>query len=274
MQQVFFTKQLKGMDVQATGQEVKGMGFHGLDLAVRDGYCVNPDNVADALPEAVGVWADMGLTVPMVTSPGDFTDPSAAVAERLIAGCAAAGVRELKLGYWQFREPGYWAQVDAIRSALDGFAVLAEKHGVRCAVHTHSGAFHGLNASAVMHLVKGFDPALIGVYLDPGHLSINGEPIGMAVDMVRDSLCLVAIKDMVYVRKEEDGQVRWSHTLAPLREGLVDWPAVLDALAGVGYDGTLTFHSEYDGVSLDELRAMTVDDLAYLRGLLDARGSS
>ncbi len=268
MKLIFFTKSLKGMDVATTGREALGMGLEGLDLAVRDGYCVNPDNVATELPKALKTWADMGLCVPMVTTPGDFTDPSAPVAERILAACGAAGIREIKLGYWVWRQPGYWAQVDAIRRALDGFARLAEKHAVRVAVHTHSDAFYGLNASAAMHLVKGFDPRLVGVYIDPGHLSMNGEPIRMAVDIVRDYLCLVAVKAMVHIRGEKDGRPVWRHHLVPLRDGLVDWHATLAALREAAYDGPLTFHSEYENITLDELRRLTRDDVAYIRSIL------
>ncbi len=261
---IFFTKQLREMDVEETGREVEAMGFEGLDVAVRPGYCVNPDNVAKALPQAVADWADMGLAVPMVTTPGDFTDPEAPVAETLLAACAEAGVHEIKLGYWKYAERGYWQQVDAIRTALDGFAALAEKHGVRCALHTHSGTFYGLNAAAVMHLVAGRDPRFIGVYLDPGHLSVNGEPVAMDIDMVADYLCLVAVKNFVYVSKEQEGEVTWTRALVSLRKGLVDWPAAIEALKAAGYDGPLSLHSEYANVSLDELRALTRDDLNYL----------
>lgn len=267
---IFFTKQLKGMGVDDTGRAAAEMGFAGLDVAVRDGYCVTPDNVATELPKAVRIWDDMGLAVPMVTTPGDFTDPEQPVAETLLAACAAAGIHEIKLGYWRFTEPGYWQQVDAIRTALDGFAALAEKHGVRCAVHTHSGAFFGLNASAAMHLVRDKDPEQIGVYLDPGHLSVDGEPVGMAVDMVQSHLCLVAVKSFVYASKEQEGGVVWRRMLAPLRKGLVDWKATLDALRSVGYDGPLSLHSEYENVSLEELRALTRDDLKFLSRFLRA----
>ncbi len=52
--------------------------------------------------------------------------------------------------------------------------------------------------------------------------------------------------------------------------GLKRFSEYLAALADVGYDGPLTFHSEYPNVSLDELRALTRDDVAYLRGLIDS----
>lgn len=269
MKLIFFTKSLKGMDAAATGREVLGMGLEGLDLAVRPGYCVNPDNVVTELPAALRVWSDMGLCVPMVTTPGDFIDPSAPAAEPMLAACGAAGVREIKLGYWTWKQPGYWQQVDAIRSALDGFARLAQKHSVRVAIHTHSGAFFGLNASAAMHLVKGFDPRFVGVYIDPGHLSMNGEPIRMAIDIVGEYLCLVAVKAMLHVKRQKDGRTVWRHLLVPLREGLVDWHETFAALRDAGFDGPVTFHSEYENVSLDELRRLTRDDVGYIRGILE-----
>jgi len=268
MKLIFFTKSLKGMDVETTGREVKGLGLEGLDLAVRPGYCVNPENVASELPRALAIWADMGLCVPMVTTPGDFTDPEPPQAEVLLAACGEAGIREIKLGYWVYQKPGYWQGVDAVRRDLEGFQRLAEKHRVRVAVHTHSGAYFGLNASAAMHLVKGFDPRYVGVYLDPGHLSMNGEPIRMAVDIAREHLCLVAVKAMLHVRDEHDGRPAWRRKLVPLRDGLVNWRETLAALRDVGYDGPLSFHSEYHDVSLDELRRLTRDDVALIRGIL------
>jgi len=268
MELIFFTKQLQGMDVEATGREAKALGFDGLDLTVRPGYCVNPDNVGKALLPAIRIWRDMGLSVPMVTTPGDFTDPALPVADTMLAACARAGIHEIKLGYWRYVEPGYWQRVDEIRQALEGFQRLAEKHGVRVAVHTHSGAFFSVNAAATMSLVRGLDPRFVGVYLDPGHLAINGEPPRMAIDLVRDYLCLVGVKNLTHIRTEQDGRVRWSCRVVPLREGLADWGETLAALAQAGYTGPLSFHSEYADVSLDELRALTRNDLAYLRGLM------
>ena len=127
MKLVFFTKSLKGMDIMATATEVKNLGFEGLDLAVRPGYCINPENVATELPRAVKVWADMGLSVPMVTTPTDFTDPRDPAAERLLAACGEAGVHEIKLGYWVYRGEDYWARVEEIKRALAGTLVLLQE---------------------------------------------------------------------------------------------------------------------------------------------------
>ena len=48
-----------------------------------------------------------------------------------------------------------------------------------------------------MNLVKGFDPQHIGIFTDPGHLSLCGEPIDMALNIVQEYLAILAFKDLV-----------------------------------------------------------------------------
>lgn len=67
MEVVFFTKFLKGLDVEAVGRTAKRLGFDGLDLAIREGQCVVASNIRTVLPGAVAVWKSMGLSVPLAT---------------------------------------------------------------------------------------------------------------------------------------------------------------------------------------------------------------
>ena len=98
----------------------------------RDGYPVNPDNIDTALSAAVQQFADAGLTIPLVTAPGDFNQPDVDYAERYYAACGAAGVRHIKLGYWHWH-PGmdYWDEVARVRDWLAGFQKLSKKRACR-----------------------------------------------------------------------------------------------------------------------------------------------
>ena len=49
---VMFSKLLKDLDVDRLGEAIKELGFDGIDLAVRPGYPINPENVSTALPAA------------------------------------------------------------------------------------------------------------------------------------------------------------------------------------------------------------------------------
>ena len=72
----------------------------------------------------------------------------------------------------------------------------------------------GLNSSAVMHVVQGFDPAHVGVFADVGHLSICGEPIDMALNIVREYLSVMSFKDLARVQRirtaRGGGRSTWS----------------------------------------------------------------
>ena len=58
MRYVYFTKELKDLDLKSMAQFAVDVGVDGFDLTVRPGYPVTPDNVATALPEAVRIFKD------------------------------------------------------------------------------------------------------------------------------------------------------------------------------------------------------------------------
>jgi sugar phosphate isomerase/epimerase len=264
MQLLMFTKMLAKLDVAALGKTIKELGFDGMDLAVRPGHPVNPENVEAALPEAVRQWADMGLVVGLVTAETSMIDPGDPVAERVFATCARAGVKYVKLGYYLWK-PGqdYWGGVEKIRRDLEGFAALGARYGVIPCYHTHSGNFYGVNASALMHLFDGMDPRHIGAYLDAGHLMLDGEPFAMALKIAEPYLRSVAVKDPRYIDR--------GRKIVPLGEGLVDWPGVCRALKAANFDGPVSLHSEYD-METDQVIATTRKDLRLFRNCMREAG--
>ena len=271
MQFIMFTKHLEGLDLAGLIQALTGLGLDGADLCVRPGYPVDPQNVASALPRAARQFAEAGLEIPLVTAPGDFVRPDMDYADRLYGACGEAGVRHIKLGYWHWSaEQHYWDQVDQIRSWVEGFEELSRKHGVQSVVHNHSGNSMGLNSCAAMNIVRGFDPRLVGVFSDPGHLSICGEPAAMALDIVRDYLAVVAFKDMVQRRSVRNGRYTWGKSVVRLGQGLVDWSAVLHALKRLDFEGAISFHSEYSGEDVETVVDLTRIDVRFINTLREA----
>jgi sugar phosphate isomerase/epimerase len=246
-------------------ETLRFIGADGVDMTVRDGYPVNPANVRKALPEAAKRIREAGLVIPMATAPTSLNDPKMAYVEDLWAACHDANILNVKIGYWSFGGKGYWETVDSARRQLDGFEKLAQRFGVKACLHTHSGDYVGLNASSVMHLAKGYNPSNIGVYLDPGHLAINGEPLAMAFDIARDFLSMVAVKDSLWV-KGENGKPRVAKFL-PLGEGFVDWREMMRILLARSFDGPLSFHSEYEGWPVDRIIDQTKKDIAFMRAI-------
>ena len=268
MKYIMFTKHLQGLDLPGLAETLKSVGVQGADLCVRPGYPVAPDNVSKSLPEAVKRFADQGMNIPLVTTPTDFVRPDVGYAERLYEACAEAGVGHVKVGYWRWT-PGrdYWESVSRIRSHLEGFAGLSARYGVQTCLHTHSGTFMGLNSCAMMDLVGGFDPKRIGVFADPGHLAICGEPVEMALNILGEYLSILAFKDLELQRTQKDGTLTWTTRVVPLGQGFVDWRSLLGYLKRIQHPGWISLHAEYPE-PVDRVVALARADLRFVNSLL------
>ncbi len=267
---IFFTKPLRDLSAEQIASAVKNLRCDGLDLAVRRGHCVSPENVRDALPRAMKIWKEAGLSVPMVSTETSLADPSDRSAEPIWAACAGVGIENVKVGYWAWKEGmSYWKMVDEARRDLEGFGKLSEKYGVRTLVHNHSGLYLACNASTLMTLLRDFDPARIGAYVDPAHLSINGEPLPLAFEIIGKHLAMVAVKNVAYAAATDASGTRWKSNWCLLREGLVDWTGAISLLKKRGYSSPLSLHAEYsDAGDREALLKKAAEDVKYLTALV------
>ncbi len=247
MQIVLNSKFFPSIGVRALAEKAQELGFDGIDVNVRPGHPVNLGNVETALSKAVTVWKAHGLVCPLATSPVTLVDPDASEVEPLYAGCAAAGVPRVKIGFFPFK-PGedYWALVDAARRVLEGFARVGEKHGVQTVYQVHSGPVLGSNCAGLMHLLRGLDPRWVGAYPDLGHMVLDGEDYPMGLAMVREYLSIVAVKDAYHAPQPVGSEPSFVPRFVKLGSGAVNWRRALGALKALGFDGAISVHTEYD----------------------------
>jgi sugar phosphate isomerase/epimerase len=137
MQIALNSKFFDQLSVRQLGEKARDLGYEGIDICVRPGHPVNLENVEEALPEACKIWLDQGPIFPLASAPVTFNDPASPEAKRLYAGCAAAGIPRIKLGYWMFNEgDDYWQVLERAREDLEGFARLSAQYGVKSCCHT------------------------------------------------------------------------------------------------------------------------------------------
>jgi L-ribulose-5-phosphate 3-epimerase len=263
MKYVYFTKTLKPLDLKGLIAFCKDAGLDGLDLAVREGYAVNPGNMAKALPDAAKALAGEGLSIGLVTADTGLNDPASKAAKALFEGSGAAGVAALKIGYFPYKGD-FNANFKDARTKLAGFAKLAEEFKVRACVHTHSGNYLPNNCATLRLLLQDLDPHHVGAFVDTGHTAVNGGPFRMEVDLVRPHLSLLAIKDMVW----EKGAKGWAPRVAPAGDGIVHWSEVGQAVKESKFNGTISLHGEYETKDQAERLQKAKDELAFLKKLL------
>jgi sugar phosphate isomerase/epimerase len=266
MRYVYFTKLLQPLDVPAQIAFLKDCGLDGADMAVRPGYPVTPDNAAAELPKAAKAFKDAGLVIGLVSAPTTLNDANVTASETIFEACAKADVPAVKIGYFAYQGK-FDATLAEARRRMAGFAKLAEKTGVKACYHTHSGAMLGNNAAGLRLLLADLDPHHVGAYLDTGHLAVNGGPIRYELDMARQWLALLAIKDMLWEKKKD----AWDYHVVPAGEGIVRWADVAAGLKDVRFGGTISLHAEYEEKDVGKRKELAKAELAFLKKRFDAR---
>lgn len=158
--------------------------------------------------------------------------------------------------------------MEQIRRALEGFSRLAERTGAKACYHTHSGGYYGSNCAGMMHLLRGFDPARVGAYLDTGHLAVEGEEFGQGLAMVGEFLSAVAAKDLRKSAEPGSDPPRWHGEHVKLGAGFFNWREGLDALRQVGFAGPLSVHGEYSQTDPATRDRWVADDVTFLKRVL------
>ena len=247
MKVVLFTKFNATWNANELGDYLTSVGYDGVDLPVRYGYYFNPDNVRERLPEAVRNWWDIGLTCELISTETNLIDPANRDSLAIYEAAAKAGVPIVKIGFFR-HNPGddYWEKVSAARRALEGFARLSERTGVKTVYQTHSGTCLGSNCAGIMHLLQGLDPKWVGAHVDGGHIAINGEDIEMGLAMCREYLTVIGAKDARHVPdKRPNRPAPYGPAFVFLGHGAAHWRRLLTTVKKWGFDGPITVHTEY-----------------------------
>ena len=269
MKLIMFTKMHKEKSIADLIELGHELSLDGFDMAVRDGYPVNPQNAATALPTAVAAMEAEGLSISMVTGEGDLLSADNPTAEPLVAAMGDAGVGLLKLGYYKL-DPAqdYWAEVGRIRTLFAAWAELGAKHGVTICYHTHSNRCMGLNAGMLAHLIRDFDPRYIGAFLDAGHLAAEGEEFAVATAIAAEHLAVVALKDVLITRAESNGHGAAARSWVTAGQGVVDWTAVFDTLRQAGFGGPVSVHCEFEVPEGADAAGLVASEVVFFRGML------
>jgi len=281
MKIVFNSKFFAELSVEQLGEKGTALGYDGIDICIRPGHPIHVDNAIHKLPKAVRIWESQNLFCPLASAAIDIIDPKSPDAEKLYAACAEAGIPRLKIGFFRFvAGDDYWQILDAARADLDGFVAFGEKFGVQTCYQIHSGQCIGSNCAGLMHLIRGFDPRYVGAYPDFGHLLLDGEDIDMGLSMIRSHLSVAGIKDAYYAPQPDGQKPAFIPRFVKVGDGGVDWKRALGALHGLGFDGPLVVHTEYDfdesiirnvgyaDTSPPNLEQFAAADAAYLRDIL------
>lgn len=236
-----FSKHLQFLDYEALAATCVDLGVDSIDLTVRPGGHVEPENLDRDFERAVVATRNAGLDISMISTGLTHANEEA---DDLMAACAEMGIGYLRIGGHRYNddEP-VQAQMEAITEELAGLTALAAKHEVNLGYHNHSG--YGNFGGPVWDLLQAYRSiglTNIGSNLDLGHVTVEGA-FGAGMVIVRllaelERVHMVALKDFVW----ENGRPRW----LALGDGLVPTQDYLQVLHAQGFSGPISLHFEYN----------------------------
>jgi sugar phosphate isomerase/epimerase len=229
-----FSSAVPGWDAERVIATARALGLDAVEWGVGPGQALaGPDDgeaVARRCREA-GV-AVAGLAV---------QDRSVTLATPRTGRAYVALARELGAPHVRFWAPDFGGESLAAaqrraRAGVDRLVEAGEAARVAVLVET-SPVTIAPSAELALTLVAHHPPARAGVLFDPGNTAIEGHLApALAVALLGRHLRHVHVKNVAWTRR--GGAWRWSY--ADLDRGIVEWPAVLDALAIARYRGRLS----------------------------------
>ncbi|MBV8829856.1 MAG: sugar phosphate isomerase/epimerase [Acidobacteriaceae bacterium] len=239
-----FSKHLLFLQGPKLAQAAADMGFDGIDLAVRKGGHVEPENVKQQLPALVAIIREHGLEVPMLTT--DIADVDSLYAEDILQCMSELNIRHYRWGGFKYSDDvSIPTTLEKLKPRVAKLAALNARYHVGAMYHTHSG-FDVVGAPIwdLHELLAGFDPAAVGVNYDIGHATVEGG-FGGWIDSFRVTgpyVRGIAVKDFLW---EKNGRGQWRPAWKPLGEGMVNFPRFFHMVKASGFSGPLQLHFEY-----------------------------
>ncbi|HZS56292.1 MAG TPA: TIM barrel protein [Bryobacteraceae bacterium] len=246
-----FSKHLLFLQGPQLAQAAAGIGFDGIDLAVRKGGHVEPARVKQDLPGLVGIIRAHSLEVPMLTT--DIVDTGTPYTEDILQCMSELNIRHYRWGGFKYSDDTPLpAQLDSLKPRVAKLAALNSRYRVGAMYHTHSGIdLVGAPIWDLHELLSGLDPASVGVNYDVGHATVEGG-FGGWIDSFRVTgpyLRGIAVKDFLW---EKSARGEWRPAWKPLGQGMVNLPRFFQMVAAARFNGPLQLHFEYPLEGVDE----------------------
>ncbi|GAB3824741.1 sugar phosphate isomerase/epimerase family protein [Kribbella italica] len=244
-----FTKPWAELPGDELGKLVAGLGFTGAEIPVRDTAYVTASTAEKVLPRFTEQLRDAGVEPISIASGLD---------ESTFAAAAAAGVPMIRI-MAELGPDGYAASVRRNREQLEAAAGFVAQYGVQVGVQPHHGKFVA-STLGVVQLLDGL-PEQFKVVWDAAHDVLAGGDPGVTLELAKERLGIVNLKNVTYVRTEPTGDVggAWKPWFVQGTEGLANWSKVFATLRTMGWDGPICLTGQYSDASVSVADRLTID---------------
>jgi sugar phosphate isomerase/epimerase len=261
-----FSKHLQYLDYPELARTCKALGLDGVDLTVRRGGHVLPENVATDLPLAVEAIRAEGLSVPMITT--RLESGREAEAAATLEEASKLGIRYFRVGGQKYNDDQpIPEQIETFTEEVRNLSEVAAKYDMVAGFHNHSGYdYVGAPVWDLYQMIQGTNMAHFGSNFDIGHATVEGGYGAWKTHamLLGPHMKMMAVKDF---RWDKD-RPRW----VPLGEGVVKIREMLRIAHDASFAGPISIHIEYGTASNEILEEHIADAAKLLRKELKMAG--
>ena len=274
------------------------LGLSGIEIIIaRDGYnCAIPETATNEEVLAVRDMAEeIGISVSGITPYlNHFNDLNESVRQkecaclrRVIDMAELLGTKNIRIygGKLLDGEKDHYAEkrqqlIRSMRECGD----YAAKKGIFLNMENHFGTMT-TTAAITAGIARDIAHPNVGILYDQANLAFfPAEEYGEAISLQKDYIRYVHCKDLVYKsgKPEKATFSEVSHVSEDERtvlsripgEGILKWPAIIDALADIGYEGwiSLEYERRWHMNDLPDAAVGMRQGAAYIKSILEKRG--
>ena len=251
-----FSKHLQFLDCEALGEITAKMGFAGVDLTVRPGGHVLPENVKTNLTKAIGAIKKAGSNCEMITTSIESIHHPLDIA--VLESAAAANISYYRTNWFKYTEDR--SMLDTLKIYRDEIKKLGELNktlGLVGCYQNHAGTSIGASYWEIEKLLDTVNPDFFGVQYDIRHAMVEGFNSWVnGLKLLQHRIKVIVLKD--YTWKKING--KWLLVNTPIGEGMVDFDAYFKLLKKYKLNPPVSLHLEYDlGGAEKGNRVLTID---------------
>lgn len=235
-----FSKHLQWLNYHDMAVLAADIGFTGIDLTVRKGGHVLPENVKRDLPMAVAQIRDAGLEVPMITT--GITRADDPLTRDILETAGKLGIGKYRPGWYRYQKDMKVSDSLAhARTQLAQLQIINESNNIAASYQNHSGRYVGGSGWDLFEIIQDLDPRWVGVQFDIRHAVVEGpETWPMVLEILAPWINTVDIKDFTW-----DANDKSRVASVPLGQGLVPLDEFLKKLEDLEIREDFSIHYEY-----------------------------
>jgi len=236
-----FSKPLQWLGYDDLAAVLAEAGAEGIDLSVRPGGHVLPENVERDLPLAFEAARKHGLSIDMIVT--GITTAGEKYTEQVIKTASSLGIRFYRMGYINYDESaGIWGTLQKYKPELKKLEELNRKYSIHGAYQNHFGTRVGGPVWDLYELLKDLNPTFIGCQYDIRHAVAEGGSSWInGLKLIMPWIKCTDIKDF----KWSQNNGKWNPETVPLGEGMVNFDEYFKTVNKANITGPMSIHLEY-----------------------------